>query len=897
MSAPSKYDVFLSYNTQDQQSVEIVARTLKQHGLDVFLDRWYLVPGLPWPQHLEEILRACKAAAIFLGPSGMGRWQQREQYMALDRQAHEPTFPVIPVLLPGTDPALGFLSLNTWIDLRHGLDDVRSLNAFAEAVRGNAPGSDLQQIPATLVDVCPYRGLRFFREEDAPFFFGRESFIARLAAMLQKHRFVAVVGASGSGKSSVVRAGLVPHLRKGDKDVWEIATMIPGDRPLHALAAVLVPLLEPAIVGVDRLGKVGELAKHLAAGNIKLRDGVSQALEKQPGTDRLLLIVDQWEELYTLTRDDEHRQLFLDELLDATSSGALSIILTLRGDFFDRLLEYRPLADRLEDAVVNVSPMTVEEIREVIQRPAEKVGLNFEPGLIERILDKVENRPGYLPLLEFVLTELWKERRQGSLTHVAYEKIGQVEGAIASWAESVFNSLSATEQGLARRIFLQLVQPAIEERKLQGGEIEYTRRRTTFSEIDAESQNVARKLADAHLLVTGRDNASGEETIDLVHEAIIRAWTRLRGWLEEEQDFLIWRARLRAFMVLWTEDSVEKTTLLKGPFLKEASDHLRSRPSDLTSSEQKYIGISVEEQKKALRWNYIKIGSIVLGALLVVGILFFQYQSSSNTNNTNEQKAQASPSPSPIANNANEQTAQTSPSPSPNANDQPAQASPSVRSGIIDSDDRSQVSNTNVFPWNAVCFLLIEKETGVQYFNTGVLIGPRVVLTSAHSIFLDGRYARSVLVAPGRNGNIQPFGVFRGATLRAADKWVNNQDQDSDYAIIVLDKKVENVPPVPIANLTDEELLRSTIALPGYPGEKSGTLWFSAGKVTSVTTGIIQYLLDTSGGMGGAPIYVGNGENTKVVGLHVRSTPAGKVAIRINSEVFANVNRWMDEFK
>lgn len=613
------YDLFLSYNSQDHTAVEVVARHLESQGLTVFLDRWYLVAGIPWPQHLEQILSSCRAAAIFLGPNGMGRWQQREQYLALDRQARTPNFSVIPILLPGADPALGFLSLNTWVDLRRGFDDM-SLTLLTAAVQGKAPGPDLQRRVATAVaSICPYRGLRFFREEDAPFFFGRDAFIERLASAVDEHALVAVVGASGSGKSSVVRAGLVPRLRRrDDRKVWDIATMVPGDRPLQSLAAAIVPLLEPEMTEVDRLREIGKLAESFGKKEISLRDVVARALLKQPGTDRLMLVVDQWEELYTLTRDEPARQRFLEEVVDATASGGLSIVLTLRGDFFDQVINYRPLSDRLQDAVVNISRMNREELKQVIERPAEKVGLNFETGLVKVILDKVEGRPGSLPLLEFVLMELWKEQQDGLLTHAAYEKLGELQGAIAAHAETIFTGLTPPERETAQRVFLRLVRPGVEINPAEpDAEVEPTRRRTSFAELGDDSLPVVRKLADAHLLVTGRNEATDEEVIDLVHEALIRAWSRLSKWIEDDRTFLIWRERLRALMSISAASKYEKSTLLRGGLLTEAKGWLQKRKTDLSPSEQQYIETSIKARNSQLIWQ------VVIASLLIIPLTAF----------------------------------------------------------------------------------------------------------------------------------------------------------------------------------------------------------------------------------------------------------------------------------
>ncbi|MFP5289155.1 MAG: toll/interleukin-1 receptor domain-containing protein, partial [Thermoanaerobaculia bacterium] len=179
------YDVFLSYNTRDRASVERVAHALRERGLAVFLDRWYLLAGRPWPVVLEEALDSCRAVAVLVGPSGMGDWQQREIYLAMSRQTRDLSFPVIPVLLPGADPALGFLALNTWIDLRDGLAEAFPLDALAAAIQGRPPGAEERVASCqTLHAICPFRGLRPFREEDAPFFCGREAVTRRLLQAL-----------------------------------------------------------------------------------------------------------------------------------------------------------------------------------------------------------------------------------------------------------------------------------------------------------------------------------------------------------------------------------------------------------------------------------------------------------------------------------------------------------------------------------------------------------------------------------------------------------------------------------------------------------------------------------------------------------------------------------------
>jgi len=455
------FDVFFSYQQRDHGAVEAVARTLTERRLRVFLDRWYLTPGQPWPQALERTLASCSSVAVFLGADGLGAWQQRERDLALDRQAREPGFPVIPVLLTRADPALGFLKLNTWVDLSASVADEVALEILCAAIRRQPPGPlGLQQIAAVRAEICPYRGLSPFREEDAAFFCGREAFTEKLAAAVERTSLVAVVGASGSGKSSVVRGGLIPRLRQTKaRRVREILTLVPADRPLHSLAAALVPILEPEMTRVDRLAEINKLARHFVEGTVALRDAATDVLRAQPGTDRLLLFVDQWEELYTLTADDSARRRFLAELLDASAKGTVTVVLTLRGDFFGQALSDRSFADRLQDGQVNLGPMTSEELERSITEPAEKAGVNFEHGLVDRILDDVGQEPGNLPLLEFVLASLWEQRRGTTLLHEAYERMGGVQGAIASRADTEFEKLDAAQKDAARRYLVQMVRP------------------------------------------------------------------------------------------------------------------------------------------------------------------------------------------------------------------------------------------------------------------------------------------------------------------------------------------------------------------------------------------------------------------------------------------------------
>jgi len=600
-----RYDVFLSYNSRDGAFVEALAQRLRAAGLTPFLNRWYMTPGRLWPQELEQSLGRSQACAVLLGPYGLGAWQMREMYAALDRQTREPAFSVIPVLLPnwsGVVPT--FLNLNTWVDLRQGVDDQAALYRLRQAIRGEPPGPEVAEMVAAIV--CPYRGLSAFQEADAAFFFGREACTARLVEAVGRTPFVAVVGASGSGKSSLVRAGLLPALRQNrlpGSSTWEFALFSPWQSPLSQLAAPLVTLLEPEMSEVDRLAETRKLADYLREGRISLAEVVRRILEKQPGTGRLVLVADQFEELFTLCRDEAERQRFLDELLVvADDQNRATVLLTLRADFYGQALSYRPLGERVDAGLVNVLPMTSAELRQAIEQPARLVGLEFEDGLVERILEDSQE-PGALPLLEFALTELWGRRRGGWLTHTAYEDIGRVAGAIGETAEREYSRIETQGRGeLVRRVFLCLVRP--------GEETEDTRQRAMLQELVARPEDeaavheVVTTLADTRLVTTGRDEATGQPTVEVAHEALIRGWSRLREWVDQDRAFLTWRQRLKAAQGEWERLRQDEGALLHGALLGEAEHWLAERGDYLNPPERAFIQASVaareQEQQREL---------------------------------------------------------------------------------------------------------------------------------------------------------------------------------------------------------------------------------------------------------------------------------------------------------
>jgi hypothetical protein len=485
--------------------------------------------------------------------------------------------------------------------------------------------------PADSADVaddklpCPYRGLFHFGPGDAEYFFGRKSFIETLFQATQTRNFIPLLGASGSGKSSVVFAGLVPKLQQ--EGHWQFTHFRPGSDPFHALALALVPLYTTNLNETERLAQARQLANYLRDGDIPLADVVAQIQQNYP-SERVLVIADQFEELYTLCPDETIRRNFLDKLTTFPFERVgMVLVLTMRADFLGNALSYRPFADVLQNTDLKLGPMNREELTEIIEKPAQKLEVTFEAGLVERILDDVESEPGNLPLLEFALTELWQRRQGKQLTHLAYTEIGEVQGALARHANEEYGKLSEAQREQMRRIFIQLVRP--------GEGREDTRRLATKAELGEVSWALVKQLADARLVVTSRSEEAQVETVEVVHEALIRNWGELRGWMDTDRVFRAWQERLRAGMYQWQQiengdvTGWDESRLLRGTALAEAEEKLKQRPEDLSEGELFYIQVSVKlrdkEQRRRERvrrqtvYVYVLAGGSIL--ILALGIL------------------------------------------------------------------------------------------------------------------------------------------------------------------------------------------------------------------------------------------------------------------------------------
>jgi hypothetical protein len=447
----------------------------------------------------------------------------------------------------------------------------------------------------------PYKGLRAFTRADAADFFGRDSLVEqlmdRLKAMLtpgQSGRLLAVIGASGSGKSSVVMAGLLPRLQKGAllaSQAWMyLEPMVPGTHPLEALALAFAPRFPGRSVKSIR----EDLEDESARGLHLLASQFTKAPEQQ-----VVLLIDQFEELFTLTASERERQHFIDLLVTATTQPhrAILVLLTLRADFYHRPMAYPALFRLIEAYQQSVLPMEIAELRAVMRRPAAlpDVQLTFEGNLLGDLLFEVQGQMSALPLLEFTLDQLFQRRKGHLLTHEAYREIGGVKGALAKHAEETYTFLpSQQHQWLAQALFLRLIDPGATEQ-------DTTRRRAARSELQLPDHRqtlildeVVAAFTNARLLTTNM--IAGSPTIEVSHEALIREWKRLYEWLREAREDIPLQHAISEDAAAWKQRGQPVDRLYRGSQLAEA---LTWRERNLPSiDEEAYLAASIGESER-----------------------------------------------------------------------------------------------------------------------------------------------------------------------------------------------------------------------------------------------------------------------------------------------------------
>ena len=440
------------------------------------------------------------------------------------------------------------------------------------------------------VEICPYKGLAAFERDDSAYFFGRERLVGELAARTVQVGLLGVVGASGSGKSSVIGAGLLPSLGAGllpGSENWKQLAIRPGEHPMNVLRAALSTGAQAPIEAA-----VGALAPE----------------------GRLVLVVDQFEETFTLCAGEAERSDFVDALTGAAKRWPenVAVVLAIRADYYGHCAPYPDLAEALAANHVLVGPLTREELKRAIELPARRAGLRVESALADALVEEVSDEPGGLPLLSTALVELWQTREDGWIRIEAHEQTGGVRGAVSRLAETSYEQLSPAEQEAARRVFLRLV---------ASGEGEtVTRRRVELDEFDLprdpDAAAVLTRLTQDRLLT------KTEDTVEVAHEALLREWPRLRAWLEEDVQGHQLHQHLTRAAQQWEETARDASEVYRGARLSAALDWAATRGPDLNEQERDFLSesrqASEREAERQRRTNRRLRGLLVGTAVFLV---------------------------------------------------------------------------------------------------------------------------------------------------------------------------------------------------------------------------------------------------------------------------------------
>lgn len=449
----------------------------------------------------------------------------------------------------------------------------------------------------------PYKGLSAFTLADERDFYGRDAITRKLLNRMRQetayHRFLTIIGPSGSGKSSLVKAGLVPAVLRGElegSEHWFVIDMLPGAHPIDELEVALMR------VAADQAHSIGEQIRRDERGLVR----VAQLLLPDDGSE-LLIVIDQFEEVFTLVEDENARQQFLDLIYTTVtdSRSRVRIVATLRADFYDRPLQYPRIGDLIRERMETILPLTAEELEQAIIKPAANVGVRYEEGVVARIISDINYQPGALPLLQFAMTELFENRHNRTITGEAYQEIGGTIGALAKRADELFLSLNEDGQAAARQMFLRLV--------TLGEGTDDTRRRVAREELLSVSDNVDLMddvidvFASYRLLALDYDPITHLPTVEVAHEAILREWEMLRGWLNSSRDDIKQQRELSTLSAEWETHHRSIDFLARGGRLNQLEVWSQGTILTLTPAEKAFLDASVADRNRREREKQAQI--------------------------------------------------------------------------------------------------------------------------------------------------------------------------------------------------------------------------------------------------------------------------------------------------
>ncbi|MFI9170980.1 nSTAND1 domain-containing NTPase [Streptomyces lincolnensis] len=529
--------------------------------------------------------------------------------------------------------------------------------AVADPAQGTAAGSEPGEeqaergdAPAVAGGVCPYRGLASYRHQDARWFFGRERSTDALVDLLREARptggVVMLVGASGAGKSSLLNAGLVPALRGGvlGPERRPVLQLVPGADPVKELVRRIPELADLVPAGAEEEIDADAVKAAFAAWAPRetqdspdtpdTQDTPSAQPPSHPAPP--IVIVDQFEESFTLCPDEDDRRTFI-QLLHAASTPSTPtnasappapalVVLGIRADFYEQCLRYPELADALQHRHMVLGPLTTAELREAVTGPAKAVGLELEPGLAELIVREVSadgprgtHDAGVLPLLSHALLATWQRRKGGRLTLAGYRAAGGIQGAVAATAERAWSALDPAARTAARLLLLRLVR--------LGEDTQTTRRRGTRRQLAAESTDPGKTEESLEALVRARLVTLDAETVEITHEALLHAWPRLRDWIDEDRSGNLLRQRLEEDGRAWDDSGRDSSLLYRGSRLEQAHAWAKSAGDTfLTRGAMDFLAASVRLRRRTVWISRSAVSALMVLAVVAVGSAVVAWQ-------------------------------------------------------------------------------------------------------------------------------------------------------------------------------------------------------------------------------------------------------------------------------
>ena len=608
------YDIFISFKnsdkdgnkTEDRELAYKLYEFLKSKNLKIFFSEATLkeIGSGAWQKDIKEALKVSKIF-IALGTNEeyfKSEWVQWERTTFLTRKEDDISKAIYSYIAPPIN--IGKLPkdieyFECFEDTKE--DEFERLYSFIS----NHLARYFHRIDENIfIDdkaSNPYKGLNSFEYKDRENYYGREKESKALAKIVQSSRLFTLLGASGSGKSSFICAGILPLIKK---DTIKVVSFRPLNNPFKNLALIFISTLYPD--KIEQLEKTKELTQKLQNGNVSSIELVEMFL-KETQAKKLYLIIDQFEELFTMTKEPKIRNAFLDQLLNLIESSlSITVVISMRSDFLSHISYYQPFNDAFnQNHSSSLGLLDVENIKKVIAEPAKKLAVSFQDGLIDTIVKEITNQAGQLPLLEFALKELWETKVGRVISFESLKKIGGISHSISHYADDVYECHLENQDSI-KRILINLV--------TIGRGTEDTKKVAKIEEFKDKDRDTITLLANERLIVTDEDE------IEIVHEALIREWKQLKEWIDEYRDFLQWQERVREDRVFYEEKGNKEEDLLKDSKLLVAKDFLENYSEYISDKDRIFVNksINIEKQKKRNRWLFI--GSIFI---FLLGIIWF----------------------------------------------------------------------------------------------------------------------------------------------------------------------------------------------------------------------------------------------------------------------------------